>query len=47
MFGFKKKDEKPKKKREYKPAKVVGGGNPWQKKMQSTPDRMRSDMTDR
>mgnify|MGYP001375090487 CR=1 FL=1 len=32
MFGFKKKDEKPKKKREYKPAKVVGGGNPWQKK---------------
>jgi len=32
MFGFKKKDEKPKKKREYKPAKVVGAGNPWQKK---------------
>ena len=32
MFGFKKKDEKPKKKREYKPTKVVGAGNPWQKK---------------
>ena len=33
MFGFfKKKEEAPKKKTNYKPAKVVGGGNPWQKK---------------
>lgn len=33
MFGFfKKKAEEPKKKRDYKPAKVVGAGNPWQKR---------------
>ena len=33
MFGFfKKTDEAPKKKRPYKPIKVVGGGNPWQKR---------------
>jgi len=33
MFGlFTKKEEAPKRKRTYKPAKVFGGGNPWQKK---------------
>lgn len=33
MFGFFKKKEEPKKKaKKYKPAKVVGAGNPWQKR---------------
>lgn len=33
MFGFfKKKDEPSKKVRKYKPAKVVGAGDPWKKK---------------
>ena len=40
MFGlFKKKEEAPKKKRAYKPAKVVGGGNPWQKKNEKNAKR--------
>jgi len=32
MFGLFDKKETPKKKRTNKPAKAVGGGNPWQKR---------------
>lgn len=33
MFGFfKKKEEPTKKAKTYKPAKLVGAGNPWKKK---------------